>query len=91
MFFVGMTRSILRAFMQWGLPNSLISFHSYFMKCNINRWFACRALQKVSKLVEMHLLQWRFALISIRNTHLDFCTASNVHKNILAVMLTSIG
>jgi len=28
--------------------------------------------------------------LSIHNTHLDFCTASNVHKNILAVMLTSI-
>jgi len=28
--------------------------------------------------------------LSIYNTHLDFCTASDVHKNILAVMLTSI-
>ena len=32
--FVAITRSILRAFMQWGLLNSLISFHSYFTKCD---------------------------------------------------------
>jgi len=36
-------------------------------------------------------MQWHSALISIHNTHLDFCTASNIHKNILAVMLTSAG
>jgi len=35
MFFVGITRSILRAFMQWDRPKSLISFHSYFTKCDI--------------------------------------------------------
>jgi len=49
--------------------------------------------KKVSELVEMHSLQWHSAtsaLMSIHNTHLDFCTASNIHKNILAVMLTSV-
>jgi len=48
---------------------------------------ACRALQKVSKPVEIHSLQWHSSVISIQNRHLDFCTVSNVHKNILAVML----
>ena len=52
---------------------------------------ACRALQKVSEPVEMHLLQWHSSLINIHNTHLDLCTASNVHKNVLAVILTSVG
>ena len=52
---------------------------------------ACRALQKVSEPVEMHFLQWHSSLISIHNAHLDFWTTSNVHKNIPAVMLTSIG
>ena len=46
---------------------------------------------KVSKSFEMYLLQRDSSLISIHNTHLDFCTASNVHKNILAVMLHSVG
>jgi len=41
---------------------------------------ACRALQKVSEPVEMHFLQWHSALISIQHTHLDLCTASNVHE-----------
>ena len=50
---------------------------------------ACRALQKVSKPVEIHLLQPHYSVISTHNRHLDFCTASNVHKNILAVMLCS--
>ena len=49
-----------------------------------------RALQKVIKLVEMYLLQWHSSIISIHNTHLNFCTVSNVHKNILAVILTSV-
>jgi len=35
----------------------------------------------------MYLLQRHSSLISIHNTHLDSCPASNVHKNILAVML----
>jgi len=48
---------------------------------------AYRALQKVSKPVEIHLLQWHSSVISIHNRHLDFCTATNVHKNILAIML----
>jgi len=52
---------------------------------------ACRALQKVSEPVEMHFLHWHSALISIQNTHLDLCTASKVHKNVLTVMLISVG
>ena len=148
MFFLWMILSILRTFMQWDLPNSLISFHSYFTKwqcfrnirnpfksttqnkgdkfksniCSLYEWFsqscgrscsgifrilwylftpisrnailficqasiAYRALQKVSKPVDIHLLQWHSSVISIHNRYLDFCTATNVHKNILEIML----
>jgi len=40
---VGITRSILREFMQWALPNSPISFHFFVMKCDIICWlsFSC--------------------------------------------------
>jgi len=48
---------------------------------------ACRALQKVSKPFEIHLLLWHSPVISIHNRHLDFCTASKIHENILAAML----
>jgi len=32
---------------------------------------ACRAFQKVSKPVEIHLLQWHSSVISIHNTHCE--------------------
>jgi len=38
-------------------------------------------------MVEMCLFQQHSSLISIRNTHLDSCTASNVQKKFLAAML----
>ena len=68
-------------------------YHSFVTKCDIICSLACRALQKVCQPVETYLLhlQWHSYLISIHNTHVDFCTASNIHKNILAVMLTSVG
>jgi len=47
MFSVGITHSVLRAFMQWDFPGYLISFHSYFTKCDIIRLLSiyCRGHQ----------------------------------------------
>jgi len=75
---------MFHAAVRWLKDIQLTSFHSYFTKYDIffRASVACRVLQKVSKAVEMYFVQWHSSLYSIHNTHLDFCTASNVHKNI---------